>query len=618
MKPNEIGRKATRIFQYQLPSNWVFRSQEDQDDFGIDGEIEIINPDETATGIIFKVQVKGKESLTFIENGDTITFQILAKRLNYYVKNLEIPLILFLIDVINEKIYWRCLQNDESLRNSIQGAINSKQQFISVRINAQNTFLGNEENLLNVVKDVSEWLKTQSLVELSNVISQITSKPSDELLEKWIKGSKKISSALFNEKLDRLFKSQNFEDLYNESFKLLNSSSEEVELRFVSGLYLEKCIFINDQTRGREFSIKLEKLYTYLLQIVRFNSIPRKFRLFAILLKRSMRLNFLVEADVSYFESTVLNQNDSFVQYLLSRTRPEVYIAADKEVKKTVSLIQKILETSDPSLFTESIVRILPYIIRFIDRLKRENFTEKANITLKWIELCVYLCKEYSKYTKDEGRFATALGMDAALKKQFSSTFYDEIKELIIEASIIENEQIKDNTVKNLEKIQGIESSPYNPTPEEMINFFKRRAYALGIDIDNPNDRDGKAITLGLRDFNPERVLKNCEHLIVVPGTSVGLAAKLVGLVSAGSKNLICLKKQVAMGGWSLDMIYKPFDGAPFGFYSEFCNGCHHHSPYPSDWQWSLTWHNQKIADNLSTIQELCPIFPTPIKSESE
>lgn len=41
MNANEIGTEAGRIFEYNLPSNWIFRSQEDQNDFGIDGEIEL-------------------------------------------------------------------------------------------------------------------------------------------------------------------------------------------------------------------------------------------------------------------------------------------------------------------------------------------------------------------------------------------------------------------------------------------------------------------------------------------------------------------------------------------------------------------------------------------------
>ena len=34
MNAGEIGTEAGRIFEYNLPSSWIFRSQEDQNDFG--------------------------------------------------------------------------------------------------------------------------------------------------------------------------------------------------------------------------------------------------------------------------------------------------------------------------------------------------------------------------------------------------------------------------------------------------------------------------------------------------------------------------------------------------------------------------------------------------------
>lgn len=41
MNAGEIGTEAGRIFEYNLPSRWIFRSQEDQNGFGNDGEIEL-------------------------------------------------------------------------------------------------------------------------------------------------------------------------------------------------------------------------------------------------------------------------------------------------------------------------------------------------------------------------------------------------------------------------------------------------------------------------------------------------------------------------------------------------------------------------------------------------
>jgi hypothetical protein len=44
MTPKEIGRAAGRIFAAAIPSNWVIRNQQDQEDYGIDYEIEVMLP----------------------------------------------------------------------------------------------------------------------------------------------------------------------------------------------------------------------------------------------------------------------------------------------------------------------------------------------------------------------------------------------------------------------------------------------------------------------------------------------------------------------------------------------------------------------------------------------
>jgi len=56
MNAKEIGRRAGRIFEFNLPDNWLFRSQEDQEDYGIDGEIEITTPQDLSLKPKLKVK----------------------------------------------------------------------------------------------------------------------------------------------------------------------------------------------------------------------------------------------------------------------------------------------------------------------------------------------------------------------------------------------------------------------------------------------------------------------------------------------------------------------------------------------------------------------------------
>ncbi|MDC5097657.1 DUF4365 domain-containing protein [Acinetobacter baumannii] len=127
MNAKEIGRRAGRIFEFCLPDNWLFRSQEDQEDYGIDGEIEITTPQDKATGFIFKAQIKGQKEVSIIDNGQKVAFSISVERLQYYMSNVEFAVILFVVDVAKEMVYWHSLQNDENLRQRMYDALEKKQ-----------------------------------------------------------------------------------------------------------------------------------------------------------------------------------------------------------------------------------------------------------------------------------------------------------------------------------------------------------------------------------------------------------------------------------------------------------------------------------------------------------
>jgi hypothetical protein len=98
MNAKEIGRKAGRIFEYHLPDHWIFRSQEDQEDYGIDGEVELADSSDHATGFIFKAQIKGQKNVKTINNGTVVSFSLSVERLKYYMRQIEIPVILVVVD----------------------------------------------------------------------------------------------------------------------------------------------------------------------------------------------------------------------------------------------------------------------------------------------------------------------------------------------------------------------------------------------------------------------------------------------------------------------------------------------------------------------------------------
>src|SRR6185436_14375211 len=95
----EIGRLAGRAFQAVVPKNWAIRSQEDQEDYGVDYEIELTTSGDKPTGFIFKVQQKGVEKVARLRDG-TISFGGMeTEKVAYYLRQLRIPIVFVVVDV---------------------------------------------------------------------------------------------------------------------------------------------------------------------------------------------------------------------------------------------------------------------------------------------------------------------------------------------------------------------------------------------------------------------------------------------------------------------------------------------------------------------------------------
>jgi hypothetical protein len=83
-------------------AGWVYRSQEDQDDVGVDAEIEVVD-DLEVTGWLLKIQVRGRKTIRW--QGDT--FRMLVKRSTYNEwLTIGLPVAVIIGDVSTSELFW--------------------------------------------------------------------------------------------------------------------------------------------------------------------------------------------------------------------------------------------------------------------------------------------------------------------------------------------------------------------------------------------------------------------------------------------------------------------------------------------------------------------------------
>jgi len=604
MNAKEIGRKAGRIFEFHLPDHWVFRSQEDQEDYGIDGEIEVNDSSDHATGFIFKAQIKGQKAVSIINNGTTASFSISVKRLKYYMRQVEIPIILAVIDLTSKKVFWKSLQDDEPLRKILQQAIDKSQDTVAVHLLTSNTLPEKTDELLVAVESNMNWLRVSALNRMTAPIDNLVKKSPDDVLAEMLEKSKLLNLHIYSEKLERLYVSGEFDKLFVTAKTVINSTTEKVETRFWAGLYIERYYLQVIDPKSEEYQKNCFNLFVYLVKIAREGKAPLHIRLYVILLVRSMKLKISVDADYHYYISAKMAANDGLTKWVVDFSRAQVVLRAAKEVEKVIHLINRIILSSNNYVLLETLPRVCSKISVFAHRLQMDGSHQQADYLYSWMKFCIDLAVNLSKQIKQENSMARILYLNASFKlnTEDASKYLDETFEL---AKEIQNESIRNKLTDTISKMRSdLNRNNEDATPEAELEFFRDRAKALGMNVDDPEDEMGKVIQQGLLDYNPERILKNCKHLLVFPSGAQGIPARMVGLPTAAMKWIYCLENGHAMGGWSLDDIYIcPIK--EHGFKEQFCEGCQSKEPRDETWKWSSKWQNAEVQKYRDIIVEI-------------
>jgi hypothetical protein len=592
LTPKQIGRAAGRIFQSSIPVNWAYRCQEDQEDYGVDAEIEIIGDNEKATGFIFKAQIKGQENVSIINGGSITSFSLSTERLNYYMNQLDVPIILVVVDVTTKKVYWISLQDDQNLSGRLAIANGEGKKNITIHIPCENNLPDGSNELIRAVKDNMTWMKINSLNKINTPINQMLKNSPTKLIDDLIQRNKEFNFYLYIEQYERLLKSKSYKELFNKAKITFDSSSELFDTRFNSAIYIEQ-VYIHALQNEELKDEHLFNLYNALIGLVRSKRKNGNYRMYVVFLMRSFIIDKLIETDYHAVITKKNTSHDELTSWMLNHENDRIATATASHVQKTISSINKMVLQGNDNFFTDAISRVAIKLGVYAQRLKIDERIESSKYLFNWIDYCLDLAMEICKVQENEalyGKFVLIYATVSTNRDDYGKCFHEAREKL----EFINDEDIKFSLNLALEKIAKHKTTFMERSdPDSEIDFFTSRAKQMGFKIDDPEDVMGRIIKQGLLDYNPERVIKNCEHLIMIASRSVGIPAMMVGLYSAAMKYLVCLKKNHVMGGWRLDEIYnsKPLGG----FQSEFCKDCQDCKPRSPEWKWTSAWQEEQI-----------------------
>ncbi|WP_444958237.1 DUF4365 domain-containing protein [Microbulbifer sp. ZKSA002] len=589
MNAGEIGVEAGRIFTYNLPSNWIYRSQEDQDDFGIDGEIEIKDERGKALGknSVFKVQIKGEEVSTFINGGAVLSFTIKIERLKYYL-NFRIPVILVVVEVSSERIFWLPITNDTKLREDVFSSKNTESMQIHIPVDSRlvrkdkNSFDG----LFDAVVDCWDYLSIKGLKESTSRFGDLEPLSLSERIGE-------LGDTLyqaFHQQLDNSLAKYNYDEVYQTAGNLLASAIVPPKDRFVAALYYLQAFNIAPYKSVR-YEILQEKqmLCIQLIDLARKSGI-RGQRYIAFGKARSIAFrSVLDELHATHF-SAFSHEEGSLYRLIFESKIQEMHYDCSVLLKKIIDLCNRLLKEGQYHILADIFIDIYAGILIFNDVHKERGGRESIDFLEGWSNNMSTFVMSYLVAVRDASRIYR-LYLLVASQVDVSPDVVKRIRQRVVEylphldGKLDQAEQIVFEHKENI-KINNF----YDLSVEEQKSYFYRQAKSLRLDPDDSECEFGRVVARALVNYDPTEIMRDCSNLFVCyrPG---GIIAETLQMHSAGGFHfMVCLKHghKMATGGLLKDLYDNPDTQ---GFRERFCGNCSDCEPRDTSWSWSLRWY---------------------------
>ncbi|QUX95119.1 hypothetical protein C0J08_06660 [Marinomonas sp. CT5] len=602
MNAGEIGAAAGRIFNYKAPLNWIIRSQEDQDDHGIDCEIELKDSNGKALGqeSVFKIQLKGQENCSFIEDGQKLSFSVSRARLQYYLK-FNIPVILVVVEVSSEEIYWVSVTDNQEILEKVR---DSSTDTLTVHLPVENKLERNDstafDKLLVAVQECWNFLSLRDLKLAVNNCKTLQPEALNTCIEQ-------VGDALFKAyhiKLEQLMVRGAYSQVFKQASDLINSPVVPSKDRFIAALYYFFAFDIQPYTQLKsDEALEKLKLCDYLVRSAREQR-ESAYRLTAIAKARCTVFFIKIEQLNALHHTSDHFETDSFEFLYMNRAANTQYHEACVRLQKIINLCHRLIRQSQFNILAD-VMKDLTMSIGMFKSIHKARGTDDAITFLdEWFESMIYMSLTYLAMVKDLGKIEH-LYLFISIQKELKEIVQFDMRKLILEHFPDSHEFLDclDHIIANQKKPEPL----FETSIEEQKQFFADMAKNLGMDPDDPTSREGQFVSIGLANYDPTNVIGHCEHMFV-DYRPRGMIAQQLRMHSLSMSIMTCLKHKHTVGTGNL--LIKAFDnsdGSEFalGFKQSHCDKCCDCSPRADDWVWNLKWHQEERTKHVDWLDKI-------------
>lgn len=600
VEQHEIDTIARRRFKNWLPASWVIREQ--NPDYGIDYEIEIFRGG-VPTGVFFSVQLKGTRSADYHDKALHFPFEV--DKLDYYLRRVPKPVYLVVVDIVAEKAFWICTQRYTQEVIEKENPDWHNQQRITVRIPLTNDLACFEKLEKSARRDVQYVFLLQFGIPHWTIVAQIQGILDDpqaieEAVNRYRQQQTEMGlhvALLYAQAGERpqavkrlltVLEETAEKELSNDFLKAAIMLAynlpyvEKKDNRLAAG-YLDSALQRSDKCSDPSLLFLARGFRAFLEFLYRFRN-ARDLELLAQVAEPHGRgTDAILQLFQIEEEQTLFEARRDLLQVISEAITNHEFVVT----------CQLMVHLADTNLFAYPFVRL-----RF-GRDKAASLLEPAADGL-------HMALELAKAINQPEMTCFVLQSQANLLYMQDDSRYrdvlDEMQRIAIENGLKASERAAAALKAGLEEGFPWPEGPVERnqerelTDEEELEFIHDLIKRAGIDLQDENDEIAKIVRIGLRDRNPERVLKFCRHLHVATG-SYGIPGEMLGLPTAGSKFLFCDLANMGVYGLELDRLLEDIQG-------RYCAQCKSREPHLPEWKWSRQWQQDQERNRPAAFQK--------------
>jgi hypothetical protein len=586
-------------------------------DYGRDFEIEVFR-DQKTTGIAFSVQLKSSENPAYSAGGDFLSVKLEAPNARYLAQELEMPSILIQADVPKQKLFWSAPQMDLALLKALTTKLDG--QSCAVRVPTANELPDTQVALLDTVTGLLTLLATRKLAQTSTreFVSATTSPAESSRIRNDLRDK---LEALDMMAAQALTESGAFDSARNAVRMVIDSPLSSVESKFFALLVEEKNerLSLDEEDRfGQRHTDVLLETAAKLRTLTRKG--PAALKFYSLLVQAAADFYALTREDWGLYQNWMAHAStgDLWWRAELRVKRAESRNRIARKLDQFLRLVRLSSKTPYQSALPLAFLKIVDGAATFIYRLETEGYDKAAaSIRGRILQVCKLAAEISTVYSMDNERARAAVS--AALLSR------DRSAECVTWAQS-EVGQIADKTTREWaqETIAGQPASLGADTPEDEPvsvateqQIYRNMAHALGYDLADTNDLFSEMVRVGIDDFDPTRVLRECVHMFCTLGRHGhtifhSLLAEQLQLPTMGPKVLHCTLHKFTRVGMSLDETYERFR-------HDYCDKCPDRAPRVAGWQYTHEWQlgqnalNKEFMDGpRSPTYDHKPVGPAP------